>query len=552
MITPHVHSYYSFLEGTISVEELVAFAKRNNCGYVFLTDTNAMYGLVRLAKLAQEENIKPVLGAFIDDPNDKNLSVILFAKNNDGYSHLCRIITHRQLKKDFKLEEIFDSPTENLFVLTSSIELLKRVKITQQLRENLFVELIVTKKVKKRTRILYDFAKANNIQIAASHPAYFVKKEDQVLHRVVTAIRLNKTMASIDDNDYVESEFYLKPPEELDEIWRALPEAVKNVEKIARACNVDLDLGRYKFPVFNLPYTETPYSYLWKLAFNGLEERYKRVSEEAIKRLQFELGIIEEMGFCDYFLIVWDIVREAKRRGIMHVGRGSAANSLVAYCLRITEVDPIKYNFYFERFLNPARSTPPDIDLDFSWKDRDEIIKYVYTKYGYDRVAMLSATITFRAKSAFREVAKVLGIPQSEISTYTKRIPWTRAENLLNISERFPETKSFNFSVEPWKSIVEIASRLAGFPRHLSIHASGLVVSSEPLTKYLAVEYAYNKGLGLIITQPDMYSVGDLGLVKIDILSQRSIGVLKDTINEINRNFAAQKAEVVTPEEDES
>ena len=545
MITPHVHSHYSFLEGTITVEELLEFAKNNGSRYAFLADTNGMYGLIKFAKLAKEVNIKPILGAFIDDPNDKNLSAIFFAKNNKGYSQLCKIITIRGLKEDFKLPDLFEDPSDDLVILTSSIELLKRIEITPKLREDLFVELIVTKNFKKRTRVLYDFARANDLQVAASHPAYFFKKEDHILHKVVSAIRVNKTVTSITKENFVDEEFYLKTPEEFEEVWRSLPEAVKNVEKIAEMCNVDLELGKYKFPVFSLPEEETSFSFLWKIAYNGLEERYKRVSEEAIKRLQFELGVIEEMNFCDYFLIVWDIVREAKRRGIMHVGRGSAANSLVSYCLYITEVDPIKYNFYFERFLNSGRKTPPDIDLDFSWRDRDEIIKYVYTKYGYDKVAMISATITFRARSAFREVGKVFGIPHSEISTYTKLIPWSSAKNLVGINEKFPETRLFNFTVEPWKTIVEIASRLSGCPRHVSIHASGLVVSGEPITNYLAVEYAYNKGLGLIITQPDMYSIEDMGLVKIDILSQRSIGVLKDAINEINRNYSEDQATIV-------
>jgi DNA polymerase III alpha subunit len=269
---------------------------------------------------------------------------------------------------------------------------------------------------------------------------------------------------------------------------------------------------------------------LWKLSFRGLEERYKPLTDTAVKRLQYELEVIDEMGFCDYFLIVWDIINEAKRRGMMHIGRGSAANSLVSFCLGFTEVDPLKYNLYFERFLNRGRLSPPDVDLDFSWSERDQIIKHVYEKYGYDKVAMISTTVTFRARSAFREVAKVFGISESEISKYSKFIPWTSAKNLINISEKFPETRSLNFNIDPWKSIIQIASKLSGYPRHLSIHPSGIVITQNPITNYVALEYAKNKGLGLIVTQPDMYPIEELGLIKIDLLSQRSLGVLKDTM----------------------
>jgi DNA polymerase III alpha subunit len=243
------------------------------------------------------------------------------------------------------------------------------------------------------------------------------------------------------------------------------------------------------------------------------------------------------MGFSNYFLIVWDIINEAKRRGMMTIGRGSAANSLVAYCLEITQIDPLKHNLYFERFLNKARSSPPDFDIDFSWKERDEIVKYIFEKYGYENVAMISTTVTFRARSAFREVAKAFGFTNEEISRFSRKIPWTDAANLPHLAELLPESKGLNFKQEPWKTIVNIASQIARFPRHLSIHPGGIVITPTRITDYVALEYAKNKGLGLIVTQPDMYSIEDLGLIKIDILSQRSLGVLRDTMESIKRNL---------------
>lgn len=545
MITLHAHSNYSLLEGTIPIEELISFAKKNGNRYVALTDTNAMYGLIQFAKLAQENNIKPVLGALIDDPSDENLNAIFLAKNNKGYSHLCKLITTRKLKDDFRLIDFFKEPINDLFIITSSLDLLKQIKFTPELYENLFVELIITKKHNRKTRKLYDFAKANNLQIVATHPAYFLQKEDFLLHKTVTAIRLNTTLENLDEKELVDEEFYLTTSGKLKNDWHALPEAISNAEKIADRCNVDLEFGKHKFPVYSLSAGETSFSYLWKIAFRGLENRYKPITEQAVKRLQNELEVIDEMGFSDYFLIVWDIIREAKNRGMLHVGRGSAANSLVSYCLGFTEVDPLKHNFYFERFLNRGRATPPDVDLDFSWKERDEIIKYVFDKYGYDHVAMISTTVTFRARSAFREVAKAFGIPQSEISTYSKFIPWTSAKSLSNLSEKFPEARSINFENEPWKSIINIAERLSRYPRHLSIHPSGIVITQEPITNYLAVEYAKNKGLGLIVTQPDMYPIEDYGLIKIDLLSQRSLGVFKDVMNKINKDFEKSDVKIL-------
>lgn len=537
MITLHTHSNYSLLQGTIPIEELISFAKKDGNRYAVLTDTNGMYGLIQFAKLAQDENIKPILGAFIDDPHDENLSALFLAKNNAGYSHLCKIITTRKLKDDFHLIDLFNEPSDNLFIITSSVELLKKIEFTPELLSNFFVELVITEKQKRNTRELYDFAKANKLQIVATHPAYFLKKEDFILHKTVTAIRLNTTIDNLNEEKLVDEEFYLKTNQELKYDWRALPEALWNAERIAQNCNVDLEFGKHKFPIFPLPPGETAFSFLWKITFRGLEERFKPITELAVKRLQYELEVIDEMGFCDYFLIVWDIIREAKRRGMLHIGRGSAANSLVSYCLGFTEVDPIKHNFYFERFLNRGRLSPPDVDLDFSWRERDEIIKYVFDKYGYNHVAMISTMVTFRARSAFREVAKVFGISQSEISTYSKFIPWTSAKNLDKLSEKFPEAKSLNFNNEPWRTIIKIASQLSRFPRHLSIHPSGIVITKEPITNYLALEFAKNKGLGLIITQPDMYPLEDYGLIKIDLLSQRSLGVFKDAMNKINEDF---------------
>ncbi|HSD62838.1 MAG TPA: PHP domain-containing protein [Ignavibacteriaceae bacterium] len=532
MIPLHVHSYYTLLKGTARIEELIEAARKNHLSSLALTDTNGMYGLIPFAKSASENGIKPILGCVIDQPNDESVYAILLARNNSGYEDICKIITSRKLNDNFDLESLISQPLENLYIITPSIKLLKKAGQ----RHNVFAELILTERNKKDARILFAYLTENKIRYAATNPVYFLNAGDYELHKAVSAIRLNKNLDNLSDEDIVDSEFYFKDNRDLEKMFAKVSDAFKNSEYIASDCNVDLHLKEYKFPIFATPDGKDSYSLLWEKCFEGLNRRYSPVTDAAVNRLNMEIQVIKEMNFVDYFLVVWDIVKEAKKRGMVTIGRGSAANSIVSYCLGLTDVDPIKYDLYFERFLNKGRSSPPDVDIDFSWKERDEIVKYVFDKYGYENVAMISTTVTFKARSAFREIAKAYGLTNEEISKYSKFIPWTDARNLTNLSVMFPEAKALNFKIEPWKSIINLASRLAGFPRHLSIHPGGIIITPKPITTYTALEYAKNKGLGLIITQPDMYSIEDLGLVKIDLLSQRSLGVLRDTLDTIQRN----------------
>ncbi len=388
---------------------------------------------------------------------------------------------------------------------------------------------------KKNNRIRCQFAEEKGFNIVAANPTYFLHKDDYLLHKVLSAIRLRKNIDNLQSEDIAGEDFYFKDPKLTESDWRKIPQALQNSEKIAKGCEVDLKLSDHKFPVYSTPENISADTMLWNETFKGLEKRFTQVTESAKNRMEMEISVICEMGYSNYFLIVWDIVNEAKRRGMMTIGRGSAANSLVAFCLGITQIDPLEHNLYFERFLNKARSSPPDFDIDFSWKERDEIIKYIFEKYGYERVAMISTTVTFRARSAFREVAKAFGFTNEEISKFSRRIPWTDAANLPHLAELFPESKGLNFKQEPWNTIVDLASQIARFPRHISIHPGGIVITPTKITDYVALEYAKNKGLGLIVTQPDMYSIEDLGLIKIDILSQRSLGVLRDTMESIKK-----------------
>jgi|WetSurMetagenome_2_1015567.scaffolds.fasta_scaffold19355_2 DNA polymerase III alpha subunit len=532
MIPLHVHTNYSLLQGTIRIDELLETCKKNNIKSLALTDTNVMNGLIQFVKKCVEANIKPLLGTCITKPNNEKEYVIFLVKNNYGYSDICKIITQRKLNDDFSLDNILSSHWKNLFVITPSIDLLSRTNKSN----SLYAEIIPTSSNRIKASKTYQFAKENAIPIVGTNPIYFLKKTDFDLHKLVTAIRLNKVIDNLKETELVDDDFYFKSYEEISKTFVKIPEALTNTDFIESQCNVDLKLNEYKYPTFPQLNAESSISKLSRVAYEGLKIRYDRIDDKIYRRLEYELQVINELNFSDYFLIVWDIVQEAKKRGMMTIGRGSAANSLVAYCLELTQVDPVKHNLYFERFLNKARTSPPDVDLDFSWKERDEIVKYIFDKYGYERVAMISTIITFRARSAFREVSKAFGFTDNEISKYSKKIPWTNASNLTKISGMFPESKNLGFENEPWKTIVNLASRIANFPRHLSIHPSGIVITPTKITDYCALEYAKNKGLGLIITQPDMYSIEDLGLIKIDILSQRSLGVLRDTMVVIKKN----------------
>ncbi len=532
MIPLHIHSCYSLLRGTFDLKILIQNAKDRNLTSIALTDTNAVYGLVQFFKLAKENNIKPILGVYIDDPSNRSEYALIICKNFQGYSEICKITTIRNLNEDFNLKKIISQYWENLIFISPSIELLQAMNKQNEF----YAEIFITPSSRKKMLKVYEFAEKENIPIVATNPIYFINQNDFEIHRLLRAIDCNTTLANLHPEELVDEEFYFKQSEELKKSFKKIPQAIRNTYLIAEKVNVDLQLGNYKLPQFVNSYSQNNDELFLEILYRGFNQLYPNPDEKTISRLNYEIEVITSLGFVDYFLIVWDILQEAKRCGMVTIGRGSAANSLVAYCLGITQIDPIKHNLYFERFLNKARSNPPDIDIDFSWKERDQIIKYVFEKYGYEKVAMISTHVTFRARSAFRETAKAFGISDREISQFSKKIPWTSAKNLPEINKLYPEARSLNFKIEPWKTIIDYAVRISDFPRHLSIHPGGIIISPTKITDYTALEYVKNKGLGLIVTQYDMYSIEELGLVKIDLLSQRSLGVLRDSLSQIEKN----------------
>ncbi|MEJ5263362.1 MAG: PHP domain-containing protein, partial [Ignavibacterium sp.] len=411
MIPLHIHSHYSLLDGAFRIDELIQKAKELNIRSLALTDTNGMYGLVNFYKQCNEAGIKPILGGYLNDISDKKKYALFLAKNEQGFSDLCKIITSRKLDDNFDLKALLKDYQPNLIIITPVVEYLKIVNPKNQF----YAELFKTKRQKNYTAELYSFTKEKKIKVVASNPIYFLNKDDFIIHKLLRAIDENTTIANLGDEEVADPEFYFKSLDEMKNLFRDIPEALLESEKIAEQCNVNLKIGEYKFPYFPNAKPDS-FTFFYKIVYDGFSRKYPNATLSEKERLEKEIEVITSLGFVDYFLIVWDIVQVAKRRGILYIGRGSAANSMVAYCLDLTQIEPIRNNLFFERFLNRARSSPPDVDLDFSWKERDEMIKYVFEKYGYENVAMISTHVTFRARSAFREVAKAFGISDAEIS----------------------------------------------------------------------------------------------------------------------------------------
>jgi len=557
----HVHSNYSLMSGANAIEEIIRAAAEMGMGSIALADTNAMYGIVPFYQMAKGAGIKPILGTEIEL---EDRSVVLLARNNAGYSSLCRVVSKRQFDDEFPMEhspckgqrprwtdkekaaaevakfvELLEKASENVFILADDEAVITALARTGA-KESLYVRLENCGDYAsgKKCRALAELAGRLNLPLVAANEVHFVKPEEYAVHRLLSAIKANTTLHALPDgrsaSDPALWQGWMRSPQQMHSLFREIPEAMDNAEKIASLCDVDLELGRIKLPIFPVPEGETPHSYLRRICYQGAEKRYRTITPEVQRRLEHELSVIEKLGYDSYFLIVWDIARYAHSSGIPSVGRGSAANSIVSYCLGLTHVCPIKHKLFFERFLNLERKDCPDVDLDFCWKRRDEVLNYVYKKYGEDKVAMICTFNTFGLRASIREVAKVMGLLGDEISNFTKRIPQFDFGSMQKIVEEVPECQSLPIDKEPWKSIVKMASRIAGFPRYLSIHPGGIVIAPSPITDFMPVQYAAK---GVVITQYSMNPVEDMGLVKIDLLGQRSLSVIADVVEKVRHKY---------------
>ncbi len=527
MVHLHVHSKYSFLKGTASCEALVQECVNYNIPALALTDTGGLYGIIPFYQTAQKAGVKPIIGTCLDN-------IVLLAKNYEGYKLLCQIVTRYHTDSQTSIHGYpswLDKVDNNLFVLTDDISLahhLRRIGISPLIA----ITYSGTKSSQIQARQVYDFALAKKLMPVAVNPIYYLKPEHLRIHRVLTAIRQNTTISTV--TDVIHPNAWFRSPQEMTQLYRDFPNTIANTEYVAECCNVTIETGKIQFPHFTPENGESAFLYLRNRAEQGLKGRYKQITPKIKSRLENELQVIDQLGFSPYFLIVADIVDFARSQDIPIVGRGSAANSIVAYALGITQVDPIQHDLYFERFLNPFRSDCPDIDLDICWRRRDQVIDYVYRKYGDDHVAMISTHNTFRARAALRETAKALGFTSREINRIVSRIPHYHAQDIRILIESLPECRELKLNEDPLKSIITIAEFIDGFPRHLSIHAGGLVIAPCPITQIVPLQRAAK---GILITQYDMDPIETLGLVKMDLLGHRALTVIHDTARAIQQVY---------------
>ena len=569
----HVRSEHSHLYGAGRIEELIQTARALGYHDLALTDRNGLYGSIAFYRKAREAGLKPILGAELiegapgrggsgdpprldparqphDTSNVPGCSrirfdptsgssrhrAVLLARNLDGYRTLCRLVTARHLNPDFDLADAVAADHEGIYVLVPDAALLAR--LAGRLPEGRLFAMI-EEFGDRSTRLYGDglarAAARRRIPLAASGAVAFHTPGRFDAHRTLRAIATLTTVSDVDRRELAHPKACLKGPEEMAALFRRRPEAVVNTVRIAADCNLDLPLGRPVFPSAPIPEGETPYSHLAKLAFAGLKERYRPLRPTAVRRLEKELAVIDRLGFADYFLIMQKIVAWARGQGIPCVARGSAAGSLVAWCLGLSGVDPLKYGLLFERFLNLERADCPDIDLDICWRSRDDVIRHVYDTYGAARVAMISTHQSFQAKSAFREVAKAHGLPPDEVDRLSRRLPYYSAAGIPDAVLSFPELRDFPLGREDIARILETAAVLDGFPRHLSVHVGGLVIGDRPLTDYLPLQVAAK---GVVIAQYEAEAVEAMGLVKMDLLAQRSLSIIQTAVREIEKNHA--------------
>jgi DNA-directed DNA polymerase III PolC len=542
----HTHSYYSFLDGICSPEELVLAAKKSAMKALALTDHNGLYGAVEFFQKAEEYGIKPIIGSEITLNDESNL--LFLVKNEIGYRNLSRLISTGRLKGGhlkFKctLSEVRKF-SEGLIALSGGVkgkitqflkqrDLESAIRLTRKLQqifgEDFYLEMQQLSGQDNLINLrLRDLSLEYKIPLVATNDVHFITSNDWPLRRVMHAIDQNTVQEKVYTAGSTEQ--YLKSPALMGELFNAFPTALTNSGKIARQCNFQFELGKPVFPSIELPEGESSFSYLWKKCFDGATVRYKPLTQEVINRLEYELKTIHNLGFSEYFLIVKEIVAFCREKNIPCVGRGSAADSLVSYVLGITQVDPLKHNLYFERFLNPQRKEPPDIDLDLCWRNRDRVLEFVYDRFGSDRVAMICTYNTFQNRSAIRDIAKTYGLPEDEIAKMTKHLPHHAIDQLESVINSLPELREIRYNLPVYEEIMRLAQRIADFPRHLSIHAGGVIIAPDKITHYTPLEVA---GKGIIISQYDMYSIEKLGLVKMDLLGVRSLSVITECMKSI-------------------
>jgi DNA-directed DNA polymerase III PolC len=533
-ISLHTHSVFSFHAGVCTVHELVARAKAMGMGAIALTDVDRMSGLIQFYGECKEQGIKPILGVELTQPGTSDGRVVLLAKNAMGYADLCEIITQRHVhEKEFTFKKVFSKAWENVFFITAFPRVLELLADTPN-RARLYGELVNNSSLtRERSKLVVQASQSSQnpgVPLIVSNDPYFLDKEDWETHKILVAIGKISTLSRLKPGEYASESAWLKPGEAMQALFPNHKDAIDNTQKIADQCRADLDLGTWIMPYITVPGND-PNGHLAGLAYAGLNEHYgnKDTFERARQIQAMELEVIKKLDYASYFLIVKDIRDWAgsvlqngyRRPKDCTVLRGSAANSMTFYNIGVSDLDPIKYDLYFQRFLNEDRASPPDADLDFGWDEREQALDHLIEKWGREHVAITCTTNHFRRRAAFREIAKVFGHTEEQITkilkshkTQTKRIMDDEIRHLLFLAEK-----------------------IRGKPRFLGQHPGGVLITNGPIWRRVACEYSGGASGGAknrIITQIDMHSgIDELGLIKFDILGNGSLSVLRDTLAQL-------------------
>ena len=510
----HLHSAASPQWGVRPVAELCAAARALGFESLALTDRNGLYAIPDFLAEARRCGLRPLIGA---EALHGGARAVLLARDAEGYANLCRLLSELHCRGDFDLAAALAHYRRGLTILSDQAELLAPLR--RRGREHLYVELSPGHQLHRALAL----ARELGLPPVATSRALLLEPGDFELHRVLRAIALGTKLSRLSPADTARDTDLLLPPEKLAEFFPHCPQALENSRRIAQECRSDWDFSATVFPAFAGLAQDQAYARLEERAREGARWRYGVIDARVAARLQKELAIIRAKGFADYFLVVEEIAKQSPRT----CGRGSAAASLVAYCLGITHVDPLKHNLFFERFLHAGRSDPPDIDIDFPWDERDAVLDFAFARYGAQRAAMVANQIGFKGRSALREVAKVFGLPDAEIKPLTERISgYWKAEQTAGAVAGHPLFAGEKFG-EDWQEILRIACRLGPQLRHLSLHCGGLVIVPDEIRRYVPVEVSAK---GLPVIQWEKEQAEAAGLVKIDILGNRSLAVIRDAL----------------------
>ena len=562
----HVHTEYSLLDGFSRVKNLVSRAKELNMSAVAITDHGCMFGAIDFFKVAKKEGIKPIIGCEVytaprsmrdKDPNyDKSQGhLILLAKDTEGYQNLIKLVSKAYVqgfyyKPRVDIDEI-RKHSKGIIALSACLagdvsqalmnrnyDKAKNIALKYKEifgKDNYYIEIQDHNlpEQKEVNRELIRLSKEIDVGLVATNDVHYVRKEDSKIHDILMCIQMGKTVNDPTRMRFGSDEFYLKSREEMETVFPEVQEALDNTVKIADMCNVEFDFNTIHLPKYDVPDGYTPREYLRMLCFKGLEERYKNPSPEITDRLEYELGVIEKMGYVEYFLITCDFINFARENNIMvGPGRGSAAGSIVSYTLYITDIDPIKYSLLFERFLNPERISMPDIDIDFCYERREEVIDYVKRKYGEDHVAQIITFGTMGAKAAIRDVGRVLDISYNKVDNIAKEIPFALGMTIDKALDTNPNLRKLYEEDNETKEIIDVSRKIEGMLRHASTHAAGVVISKKPIDEYVPLY----KHQDAITTQFTMTTLEELGLLKMDFLGLRTLTVIRDALDLIEKN----------------